>query len=35
MQKVEVDGVDVAVASKAWVDENEDLWRPWVDAALN
>lgn len=35
MKAVDVDGQDVSAVAKAWVDENEDAWRPWVDAAMN
>ncbi len=30
---VEVEGQKAAEVAKAWVDENEAVWKPWVDAA--
>ena len=29
---VEVEGKKAAEVAKAWVDENEAVWKPWVDA---
>ncbi len=31
---VEVDGKKVEEVAKAWVDANEAVWKPWVDAAV-
>lgn len=31
---IDQDGGDLEETTKAWVDENEAIWRPWVDAAL-
>ena len=35
MAKIDRDGGDAVTATKAWVDENEDYWKPFVDAAMN
>ena len=35
MGAVDVDGRPVEEVAAEWVDANEDVWRPWVDAALN
>ena len=34
MAAVDVRGEDLAEVTKAWVDENEAVWRPWLDAAV-
>jgi glycine betaine/proline transport system substrate-binding protein len=34
MAAVDVRGEDLAEVTKAWVDENESVWRPWLDAAV-
>ncbi len=31
---VEVDGKKVEAVAKEWVDANESVWKPWVDAAM-
>jgi glycine betaine/proline transport system substrate-binding protein len=35
MGAVDVDGRPVEEVAAEWVDSNEAIWRPWVDAALN
>ncbi len=30
---VDVDGQTPEEAAQAWVDANQDVWQPWVDAA--
>jgi ABC-type proline/glycine betaine transport system substrate-binding protein len=30
-----VRGEDLEAVTKAWVEENESVWRPWLDAAVN
>jgi len=35
LKAVDVDGGDAQAVSKAWVDANEAVWKPWVDAAMN
>ena len=30
---VEVEGQKAADVAKKWVDENEAVWKPWVDQA--
>lgn len=30
---VEVDGQKVEDVTKKWVDDNEAIWKPWVDQA--
>jgi glycine betaine/proline transport system substrate-binding protein len=35
MGAVDVDGRSVEEVAAEWVDANEAIWRPWVDAALN
>jgi glycine betaine/proline transport system substrate-binding protein len=34
MKAVDVDGKKLEDVVKAWVDENEAVWKPWVDAAI-
>jgi glycine betaine/proline transport system substrate-binding protein len=31
---VETEGREAAEVAKEWVDQNKDVWQPWVDAAL-
>jgi glycine betaine/proline transport system substrate-binding protein len=31
---IDVDGMDPEAAAQKWVDENPDVWQPWVDAGL-
>jgi glycine betaine/proline transport system substrate-binding protein len=31
---IDVDGQDPVAAAQAWVDANNAVWQPWVDAAL-
>ena len=33
-RKIDQEGGDLEEVSQAWVDENEAMWRPWVDAAM-
>ena len=35
LKAVDADGGDALDVSKAWVDANEAVWKPWVDAAMN
>ena len=35
MAAVDVRGEDLEAVTKAWVEENESVWRPWLDAAVN
>jgi glycine betaine/proline transport system substrate-binding protein len=32
---IDVDGEDPAAAAQAWVDANQSVWQPWVDAGLS
>ena len=34
MKAVDVDGEDVKAVSKAWVENNADVWKPWVESAM-
>ena len=34
MKAVDVDGKKLEDVVKAWVDQNEAVWKPWVDAAM-
>jgi glycine betaine/proline transport system substrate-binding protein len=34
MAAVDVRGEDLETVTKAWVEENESVWRPWLDAAV-
>ena len=34
MIAVDVNGEDLEKVTKTWVDDNEEIWRPWVDAAM-
>ncbi len=34
MKAIDVDGQKLEDVVKAWVDANEAVWRPWVDAAI-
>ena len=33
MKAVDVDGKDVKAVAKGWIDANESIWKPWVQAA--
>ena len=34
LKAVDVDGQDAQAASTEWVNNNEAVWKPWVDAAM-
>ena len=34
MAAIDVRGEDLAEVTRAWVDANEAVWRPWLDAAM-
>ena len=34
MKAVDIDGKKLEDVVKAWVDQNEAVWKPWVDAAM-
>jgi glycine betaine/proline transport system substrate-binding protein len=34
MKAVDVDSKKLEDVVKAWVDQNEAVWKPWVDAAM-
>lgn len=33
MEAIDFDGMDAQEVCKKWVDENEAVWKPWVDQA--
>ena len=32
---IEAEDRDPEKVAKEWVDQNEEVWKPWVDAALS
>jgi ABC-type proline/glycine betaine transport system substrate-binding protein len=34
MAAVDVRGEDLETVTKAWVEENQSVWQPWLDAAV-
>lgn len=35
MNLIDNEGEDLDAVTQAWVDENRDVWQPWVDAAMS
>jgi glycine betaine/proline transport system substrate-binding protein len=34
MKAIDVNNQDLVSVIKKWVDDNEDIWRPWVTEAM-
>jgi len=35
MKAIDQDGQDLDGVVAGWVDDNQSIWQPWVDAATN